>query len=116
MRQVFRCGRYIRRGARVAFQLGAEILMKLRFRVNRENALQRGIESSSTMAVIDFDPAQVTPAEKKAIDSRRSGNNVYRIFRAPHGKLVRSSIFIEANGPTLEDLIQAVMLEEKTLH
>ena len=104
--------------------------MKLRFAVNQAEALRRGIDCPRSTATVEVDPAKLTPEQRNLIADRLVGIDVCELLVSDEGihKAVThvpwedgqsgkrpKPIHVEANGPTFEDLMKAIELDQKEL-
>jgi hypothetical protein len=93
--------------------------MKLRFNINQAEAFRRGIDHSSSTAIIEVDPSKLTQESRDLIADRLDGIDVCELRITDAGKRVPSwNGFEEAPNrlraalPTYDALLEAVIADE----
>jgi hypothetical protein len=97
--------------------------MKLRFKVDQAECFRRGIDCPKSIVTIEVIPAEVDPQIRELIAPRLQGIDVCE-FRPDTAEMARVRLKLEAaggtsipihviaNGPTWDDLVEAVKKDE----
>lgn len=87
--------------------------MKLRFNQNQATLFRKGIDAPNSIVTIDVNPAVIDPLIRHLIADRMVGGIAVHPLSGVDRK--READLIMAEGPTLEDLIEAVQKNEDEL-
>jgi hypothetical protein len=97
--------------------------MKLRFEVNRAEALRRGVDVSQPIVTIEVNPQELTQEDRNLVADRLDGIDVYELNSSRRIRLAYSGSLGEvpkpkrmvAGLPTFEALMEAIRKNESDI-
>ncbi|HTR40110.1 MAG TPA: hypothetical protein VMH87_00655 [Pseudomonadales bacterium] len=81
--------------------------MKLKFGIDQEACFKSGNNYSETTATIDIDPSMLSQEQRDLIAPRLNGDSVVPLTRFGGSYIQDTRYFILADGPNLQDLLDA---------